>query len=201
MPDPSSSRHQLRTALRARRRALSLEQQSGAARALLTSITRLPGWPEAQRLAVYMAADGEIGTGPLADLARSLHKQLLLPVLVSEKRLVFVEWHRDDTLCGNQFGIPEPPRANRHRAVSELDIIFMPLVGWDREGGRLGMGGGYYDRTLAGLAGEVLLVGLAHSFQEMNPMTRETWDIPLDFVATDTGLHRCSHRQIPATAG
>jgi 5-formyltetrahydrofolate cyclo-ligase len=74
--------------------------------------------------------------------------------------------------------------------VAELDIIFLPLVGWDRSGGRLGMGGGFYDRTLAKLSGPVL-VGLSHAEQEVAEVPREEWDVPLQFVVTDTEMVRC----------
>ena len=197
MPEPTPSRGQLRAELRARRRALTIEQQARAARALVASTAGLPGWRRARHIALYLAADGEIGTAPLAELARTQDKQLFLPVLQPDMRLRFVEWRRGDRLRRNRFGIPEPPADNRQRSARELDIIFMPLVGWDREGGRLGMGGGYYDRTLAAVAGGPLLVGLAHSCQETDTVVGEVWDIPLDFVATESGLHHCNGRRAP----
>jgi 5-formyltetrahydrofolate cyclo-ligase len=66
----------------------------------------------------------------------------------------------------------------------------MPLVGWDRQGGRLGMGGGFYDRALAGIKGP-LLVGLAHAVQEVPQVPIDDWDVPLDFVVTESALHQC----------
>ena len=63
-------------------------------------------------------------------------------------------------------------------------------MGWDGHGGRLGMGGGFYDRTLSGISGP-LLVGLAHENQHVDEIPLENWDIALDYVATDVGLHRC----------
>ena len=79
--------------------------------------------------------------------------------------------------------IPVSPRSQ-----SALDIVFLPVVGWDRRGGRLGMGGGYYDRTLANISGP-LLVGLAHDGQQVDDIPRESWDVALDYVATDTDLY------------
>ena len=72
-------------------------------------------------------------------------------------------------------------------------MIFLPVVGWDSHGGRLGMGGGYYDRALAGIVGPVL-VGLAYGSQQVEQIPRESWDIVLDYVATDAGLIRCKGR-------
>ena len=84
----------------------------------------------------------------------------------------------------------EPPPAAARRSANELDIIFLPLVGWDEFGNRLGMGGGFYDRTLAGVR-QPLLVGLAHDCQRAERVPREAWDISMDFVATGSALVRC----------
>ena len=90
----------------------------------------------------------------------------------------------------NRYGIPEPPADVPRSNPGELDIIFLPLVAWDRRGSRLGMGGGIYDRTLEGVRGP-LLVGLAHSLQELDHIPAEPWDIRLHFIASDKALHRC----------
>ena len=66
----------------------------------------------------------------------------------------------------------------------------MPLVAWDLQGGRLGMGSGFYDRALAGVSGP-LLVGLAHAMQQVSCVPSEAWDIAMDFVVTDNAMHRC----------
>ena len=69
-------------------------------------------------------------------------------------------------------------------------LFFSPLVGWDRHGGRLGMGGGFYDRALSNISDPVL-VGLAHENQRVDEVPSERWDITLDYVATDAGLYHC----------
>lgn len=193
MPDTPSRKSALRSVLRQRRNALSSTQQADAAQALSQTVLDLPHWADARRIALYLASDGEIGTSVLADIARSQGKQLLLPVLSSATCLAFARWETDMTLSANRYNIPEPPLGAEHRPAAELDMIFLPVVGWDQQGGRLGMGGGYYDRALAGVRGP-LLVGLAHACQEVGHVPRESWDIVLDFVATDAGLIRCKGR-------
>ena len=190
MPDSSPSKAQLRSTLRRRRQALSADQQDLAARAASNHIAELPGWRNAQRIALYLAADGEIDTTPLSELGRAQHKQLFLPVIKADNSLGFAEWRPDSPLSTTRFDIPEPPAQASRCPAENLDIIFLPLVGWDLQGGRLGMGGGFYDRTLAGLTGP-LLVGLAHANQQVDCIPREEWDIPLNFIATDTALHFC----------
>jgi len=197
MPDSKFSKVQLRSDLRQRRQALSPAQQHLAAEGLTVSIAALPGWPGSQRIALYLPADGEIGTGPLAELARSQDKRLYLPVIEEDQHLSFAAWQTGASLLSNRYGIPEPPTGAELCPVAGLDIIFMPVVGWDLAGGRLGMGGGFYDRTLSGVAGP-LLVGLAHDFQQVDSIPQEDWDISLNFIATETALHCCQGRVEPA---
>ena len=193
MPDTPSRKSALRSALRQRRNSLSPIQQADAAQALVQSVLGLSHWADAQRIALYLASDGEISTSVLASIARSEGKHLFLPILTGEHGLAFARWETDMTLSVNRYNIPEPPVAAEHCPAAELDMIFLPVVGWDSHGGRLGMGGGYYDRALAGIVGPVL-VGLAYGSQQVEQIPRESWDIVLDYVATDAGLIRCKGR-------
>ena len=188
MSDTQGVKAQLRTALRQRRNSLSPSAQQTAAQALLDSVMALPIWRSAQCIAVYLAADGEINTAPLVALARSLGKEVFLPVVSADHRLAFAGWRAEATLTSNRYNIAEPPRTATRCPAAALDIIFLPLVGWDFCGGRLGMGGGFYDRTLAGISGP-LLVGLAHDSQRVEVVPQEQWDIRLDYIATDIALH------------
>lgn len=189
MPPTKLSKSQLRKTLRQRRQGLGPAEQLAAARAMALTVTELAHWPQAECLGLYLAADGEIDTAPLCELCRALDKQLFLPVIQADNSLTFATWQADSPLVANRYGIPEPSAQARSCPVETLDILFLPLVGWDRQGGRLGMGGGFYDRTLSG-ASRPLLVGLAHAGQEVDHVPRDDWDIPLDFIATDQSLHR-----------
>ncbi len=191
MTDSHARKAALRSTLRQRRRALSTAEQNAAAQTVIRSVLALPAWTGAQRIALYLARDGEIDTAPLAGIARSHHKQLFLPALSTDNSLYFARWNTDDTLSVNRHNIPEPPDGAERCPVTGLDIMFLPVVGWDRHGGRLGMGGGYYDRTLSSI-NRPLLVGLAHESQQVERVPREDWDIALDYIATDSGLYRTS---------
>ena len=190
MTQSTPSKTELRNTLRRRRQQLDGERQKTAARALSHHVEMLPAWPGAQRIALYLAADGEIATDFIGRRARALGKKLFLPVISPDNTMEFAEWSGNCPLETNRYGIPEPPVAATRCPAADLDIIFLPLVGWDRSGGRLGMGGGFYDRTLAGLSGPVL-TGLGHARQEVPEVPREEWDVPLHFVVTDTELVRC----------
>jgi 5-formyltetrahydrofolate cyclo-ligase len=184
-----NSKSQLRTILRQRRRTLSPSAQLAAAQAVLGSIRKLPTWTSARRVALYLAADGEVDTRPLEQQARELGKLLFLPAINEDNSLRFLSWHADETLSTNRYNIPEPPATATCCPAVELDIIFLPLVGWDLRGRRLGMGGGFYDRTLSGVVAP-LLVGLAHENQQVEDIPQDSWDVVLDYIATDTALYR-----------
>ncbi len=128
---------------------------------------------------------------------RRYRKRSYLPVLrkIGDNRLHFCEYRPGDALLHNRFRIREPDP--RHRGLTPpwgLDLILMPLVGFDADGGRLGMGGGFYDRTLAFLRQRRLwrrprLIGIAHACQRVAQLPTRPWDIPLDGVVTEQGFH------------
>ena len=181
-----------RQQLRAARRALSADHQQLCADQLASIICRERFFLRAKRIGIYLANDGEIDPSLLTDIALKAGKHCFLPILhpLKENRLYFGQYSANTELVPNRFGIPEP-KLNHTRIASpwSLDVIFMPLVAFDRQGNRMGMGGGYYDRTLAFTADsqrtKPMLVGLAHSCQEIEHISHQSWDIPLHQIATD----------------
>lgn len=187
------NRQQLRQQMRQARRALSTSQQKTAAKQLAKQLSKLAQIQRAKRIGVYLPADGEISPESFTQWARSVGKQLYLPVLhpVRHNRLWFVEYKRHCRLQRNRYGIMEPnPRYSQRQLVWGLDVVLLPLVAFDALGGRLGMGGGYYDRTfayrrqLAPYQGPTL-IGLAHQLQEVETLEMASWDIPLSAIITD----------------
>ncbi len=114
--------------------------------------------------------------------------------------LGFAEWMPGDLMSYNRFGIAEPVVPPHHLlTASEMDIIFMPVVGFDDSGNRLGMGGGYYDRSLADCCGEgrressahrPYLVAVAHDVQHVPALHHEPWDIIPDMLITPNRVIR-----------
>lgn len=186
------AKKQLRSELRARRRALNPTQQAQASLFLLRHLMKLPQFMRARNVALYMANDGEIDPEPIIRQLWKMEKHCFLPVLRPDKRkdLWFVEYTEDAPLTNNRFGIPEPDFRTQHRMSAQLlDVVLMPLVGFDRNGARLGMGGGFYDSTFAFKqkkpGNKPYLIGLAHSCQQVDSLATDTWDIPLFAIATD----------------
>ena len=190
--DHALAKKQLRSELRARRRALNPTQQMQASIFLLRHLMKLPQFMRARNVALYMANDGEIDPAPIAQQLWKMEKHCFLPVLRPDKRrdLWFVEYKPNAQLTNNRFGIPEPDFRKQHKMSAQLlDVVLMPLVGFDRSGARLGMGGGFYDATFSfkqkKSAGKPVLVGLAHACQEVESLATADWYIPLLAIATD----------------
>ncbi len=134
-----------------------------------------------------MPFDGEISPLPLMDKLLEQGKQIYLPVLhpFSKGHLLFLKYDKNykKSLRSNRFGIIEPQLGVRKvLPLSELDIIFSPLVACDKKGNRLGMGGGFYDRTFAQAPPNLISIGLAHQCQQVEKLPVESWDMPLDYI-------------------
>ena len=194
-------RKTLRRQLRQQRNALTPRQQKIAAAQALRYLGRQLWFRRARHIALYLPNDGELDTAPIIDLCRSQGKHLYLPVLhpVRHNRLWFTPYTRRTPMRLNRYRIAEPiPQGRPRRPAFALDLVLMPLVGFSASGGRLGMGGGYYDRTFAyrmrskGLRGPKL-VGLAHDFQRRDELPLEPWDVPLDAILTDRCCYRISY--------
>jgi len=186
-------RPQLRRMLRKARRALTASQQRQAARGLYKQLAQQPLFRRAKHISLYLPTDGEIDPRLLLRAAQRRGKATYLPVLSAWPRtkMVFQRIRPGEKLQPNRFRILEP-RHNlaRQRKVWALDLVLLPLVGFDDVGGRLGMGGGFYDRSLAYLARrknwrKPTLLGLAHECQKVERLAQASWDVPLQGTVTD----------------
>jgi len=191
-----SNRAQLRKRLRQQRRALSAKQQRLASEQLARTLLSSPLLFRAKRIAIYLAADGEIDPATFAHKAQQRGKRIYLPSLHPVRKGHLWFGPLQGQRVKNQFGMWEPaPRSCVMLSARELDAVLMPLVGFDDQGGRLGMGGGFYDRTFAykqvswmNTQASVMrpkLIGLAHHFQQVTSLPIEPWDVPLQAIATD----------------
>lgn len=186
-------RPQLRRLLRQARRALTPAQQHEAARGLYRQLAQHPLFRRARHIALYLPNDGEIDPRLLLRAAQRRGKATYLPVLSPWPRtkMVFQRIRPGEALRPNRFRILEPHVSlARQRKVWALDLVLLPLVGFDDVGGRLGMGGGFYDRSLAYLARrrqwrKPTLLGLAHECQKVGRLAQASWDVPLQGTVSD----------------
>lgn len=189
------NRVQLRKLLRSKRRSLSSSQQIQAAQQLYQQLAQHQLFRRAQHVAFYLASDGEIDPALLMREAWRRGKHVYLPVLARWPKTTMVfqrvrpiqQWEK------NRFGILQPRWCVADQcSIWALDAVFLPLVGFDQQGGRLGMGGGFYDRCFAQLHQRNHLttpqrIGLAHACQQVEQLPVASWDVPLHAVVTDLG--------------
>ncbi|WP_339842425.1 5-formyltetrahydrofolate cyclo-ligase [uncultured Halopseudomonas sp.] len=186
-------RKALRKELRSARRALTPAQQKQASRRLFRQLAKHPMFVRSRHIALYLANDGEIDPILLLRHALRLGKTCYLPVLKRWPRgsMGFQRIHKHQQWTRNRFGITEPRASISSQTQPwRLDMVLMPLVGFDVQGNRLGMGGGFYDRTFAYLRQRQTwlapsLIGLAHDCQKLDRLPVESWDIPLDGIISD----------------
>ena len=182
----------LRDQLRARRRAIPAGERIAAAQRLAAQLLSLPWLPETGHVAGYWAMDGEIALHAF-QLALPPGLSYCLPVLASEDGLRFAPWRPGDPLVANRFGIPEPEVDPASLLdPGQMALVVAPLVAFDRQGRRLGMGGGWYDRSFAFRKRQPpppWLVGAAFAAQHMDELDAQPWDVRLDAICSETGTH------------
>lgn len=186
----------LRRALRAARAAVGREERGIAPAKLVRHALRQRLLARKRRVGFYMASKNEIDVGLLLARAKGMGVDCYLPVVPGRghRKLWFVRLGNRPAWVLNRYGIPEyqHPPARKVRAY-QLDVLFMPLLGFDAKGWRVGMGGGYYDASLAKLATRRRwrtphLIGVAFAAQEVDRIPHDPWDIPLDGVLTERGF-------------
>jgi len=187
MSEPDSS---IRKRMRECRLALPAATAAAASAAINTTLSNMPAISRSSAIATYMPAFGEVDCTAFATRMRSRRKRTYVPVL-RKNRLLFAPWDDSSDWAENRYGIPEPTCSPADLLTPrQLDIVVAPLVAFDESLNRLGMGGGYYDRTFAfrkrtAHKHRPVLIGAAYSFQRVEALQPQDWDVPLDVVVTE----------------
>jgi len=197
-PNSMQNLRKLRQQIRAQRRALTAKQQKLHSQNIAKRLINSTLFLRSKRIAFYLSEDGEVDLTPILNRAHQMGKECFLPVIHKGPKytLWFCKYQPGDKLIPNHFGINEPDHL-KHLPVKPwgLDLILMPLVAFDIQRNRLGMGGGYYDRTLNFLRTRSYwhspyLVGIAHECQKVDQLPIRHWDIPLQGVVTENSFYR-----------
>ncbi|QEP44081.1 5-formyltetrahydrofolate cyclo-ligase [Ectothiorhodospiraceae bacterium BW-2] len=201
----------LRQQLRQLRRTLPPPQRAKLEQALCRRLWHYPPLRYSQRIALYLANDGEPALTSLIEQLWQHGKELYLPHLYPlphRCQLGFSRFTPQTRLQPNRFGILEPCHIDlpHRREQLRLDLVLMPLVGFHPKGTRLGMGKGYYDRTFSYRArqsalGRPKLIGVAFEFQKVAQLPRREWDIPADTIITDSHCYHSSPPTPPPRGG
>lgn len=189
-PDSAALKQRLRTELRAWRASLGAREQRDAARQAADRFLRDPCLARADCVAVYLSVGAELDTQPLIDALWAAGRSAFAPRMRPGKRLDFVSFSATTPLRRNRWGFPEPAAHRPCARRRDLDVVLLPLLGFDAAGNRLGTGGGYYDRWLAGMGHRrsPLRVGYAYALQQVPHLPEEPWDQPLHAVVTERGV-------------
>jgi len=188
-------RNFLRTKLRQQRAQLTPQQRITAAESVADILTCLPAFIQSTHIAGYWAVNAEVSLHAIVARALDRKKVYYLPKIGKSRQMDFLAWETGQRLNANRYGIPEPC-FHSNLAPHLLDIVLLPLVGFDRQGHRLGTGGGFYDTTFAFLRqqsrpSKPLLIGVGYSQQELEAINPQPWDITLDFIVTERELIGC----------
>ncbi|NQZ22359.1 MAG: 5-formyltetrahydrofolate cyclo-ligase [Colwellia sp.] len=190
----------IRQEVRTKRRQLNAEKQQVQADLLCQTLIAQIDLEHVKDIGIYLANDGELNTKPFINWCWQNNLSVYLPVIhpFSKGHLLFLKYAKTSVMVTNKYGILEPKLDVRSIvSVTDIDIIFTPLVAFDNFGNRLGMGGGFYDRTLAAWYLEYqqnkqakpMPIGLAHDCQKVKAIPIENWDIPLPKIITPSTIY------------
>jgi 5-formyltetrahydrofolate cyclo-ligase len=186
--DTTQLKRALRRELRSRRACVAASARQRAAERAAAVLARTRNWQCARHIGIYLAVGSELPTAALIKRALRQGKKLYVPRVGARGSMRFVAWHPGMRLRTNRHGIGEPPLA-RLRPWRKLDLIIVPLLGFDRCGYRLGAGGGYYDRLFARRRiSYPPCLGWALALQEVAAVPRDPWDRRLDGIVTERGM-------------
>jgi 5-formyltetrahydrofolate cyclo-ligase len=196
MAQPTAEVRAARRRLRALRLGIEPRQRAAAESAIRATLERLRIFRRGGRVALYLPLPGEVDLRPCLPDAWRRGVDTYVPRIVSRRRrlMTFVALAPESTARLNSYGIEEPAATTRYLASTALDVVLVPVVGYDRRGNRLGMGAGFYDRALrrrreAGRAWRrPRLVGVAFACQELPEIAASSWDVPLDLIVTEQGV-------------
>lgn len=189
----ASNRADIRQLIRHKRQHLDQNTQNQQANLLAEKLKAHVKIADAKSVAIYLSNDGELNTQHFINNCWQRNVKTYLPVIhpFSKGHLLFLHYHQHTLMKENKYGIAEPKlNVLDVLPVTKIDIIFTPLVAFDSSGARLGMGGGYYDRTLASwfaqkdVSQKPYPIGLAHDFQQVAKVPTEPWDIPIPEIIT-----------------
>ena len=177
----------LRARYRSLRQHLDAPSRSRKTQRINQRLEDLAVLTNGQRIAAYLASPEEASVDAFIKLAWHRLQSIFLPCIDEERgHMTFTQYHPDAPLKKNCFGLLEPADRTAVAQASDLNCALVPLVAFDGQGNRLGMGGGYYDRFFAEPTERPTLIGIAFSEQQTTaPLPCEQWDVPMDMVVTD----------------
>lgn len=179
----------IRKTLKQVRAHTSAHFRAKASMQICNRLRSLDPYRKAKHLALYFAIHGEVDLNPIWKIAPLHGKFCYFPIVNEDFTLSFLPATPATHFKTNRFGILEPDISLDHaKPAEELDLILMPIVGFDTDCTRLGMGSGCYDRSLAN-NNKSTLFGVAYQFQKLDFINPQPWDVPLNAVITEKEIY------------
>jgi 5-formyltetrahydrofolate cyclo-ligase len=189
MSEALAAKRALRRVMRSKLAVLPVGHGREVGGAVARTIESLEIWRRARAVVLFKALPGEVDTDPLAHAAWASGRIVLLPRMEG-RTLAFHEWRSGDPLVAGPHGVLEPAPHRARRSLDEVELIVVPGLAFDRWGGRLGRGAGYYDRALAGPGAQTAppsMLGIGFALQLVDAVPTTALDVPLDGVVTEEG--------------
>ncbi len=185
-------KQQLRNQMRKKRQALTPSQRQQFSENIATRLFQSNDFQRAQHIALYHSLADEVSTTHIFKQACLLQKSCYFPIISTHGTLTFVKVDEATALIPGHYGILTPAQINQTIALEALDLVLFPLLAFDSAGNRLGMGGGYYDKTFAKVRSgqSPRLVGLAYDLQCVEDLPHSDLDIKLDEIITEKQIYR-----------
>jgi 5-formyltetrahydrofolate cyclo-ligase len=180
----TDDRRGFRAQFRKARNAFSPSARHEREQSIANHLSRYPPVADAVSVALYLAGDGEVDLAPWAHDAWQRGQALALPCIGTDAAMEFRTYTPSTKLAPNRFDIPQPVDSP---VVEDFECALAPLVAFDDNGTRLGMGGGFYDRYFG--EHDIRLIGVAFACQRSaRPLPRDSWDVRLDAIVTEIGI-------------
>jgi 5-formyltetrahydrofolate cyclo-ligase len=176
----------IRQVLRERKNAMTPEERLAKSRAICRHLMTLI--KEKETVMAYTSKELEVNTVPIIQNLLDRHNPVIVPIIVKEDVSLRLSYLRDfAALVPSTFGVPEPIGSEIPARGEDVDTIILPMLGFDRTGGRIGYGAGYYDRFLEKNP-SLKKIGIAFACQEMDHLPLDDTDVRMDHIITEDGI-------------
>ncbi len=189
--DGTAEKERLRGLMQTWRRGLNPEQKTGWDGRIAFHLLNLGEYAKAPAVGVYLSADDEVATDGVIREALARGVVVGAPVTAARRKMEMRRIMRLEELVIGRYGLREPAPGSPLIDLSDLGAAVVPGLAFTPDGDRLGYGGGYYDRYLAGRKAKPALIGLAYEEQVVRALPVEPWDVRMDWIVTPQGIHHC----------
>jgi len=195
LPGQKSLKSQLRREIRCKRAAIEAAQRKRWDAAINQHLDEYSRQASPAVVAAYLAFDGEPDLMPALAGMEDRGVKLALPVIQdapAKAVITFRQYSPTGEMQQNRYGISEPA-GTREIRVTDIDLVLFPLVGWDKTGGRLGMGASFYDRLFQPFQelGRPVRMGVGYELQYVERVPSDPWDVRLHGVLSENGWFTC----------